>query len=163
MSTTLRPFAIVDSAPAPQEVFVLEGYISLANTVANGAYPVYAQNPETLTQTYNQTGSTVTPNAQFLLMDMNTAVLNILYDTTATLAAGTVTLQAGLDQGNYTSATVTQDINFGAAQAFSAINSGVSLAVNSVLTTGGMVTATVANGAATAGGIVRIRLVCSQS
>ena len=90
--TTLRPFGIVNSTPSPQAVFTLEGYVTLANAAAPGVYQVYNQNPELFTQTYNQSGASITPVPQPLLIDTNVAVLNVALENASNtgLTSGTV-------------------------------------------------------------------------
>jgi hypothetical protein len=90
--TTLRPFGIVNSAPAPQDVFVLDGYITLANSAAAAVYQVYNQNPELLSQTYNQSGSSVSVSPQPLSIDSRVAVLNVALENASNtgLTSGTV-------------------------------------------------------------------------
>lgn len=65
-------FSIIDSAPVPQNVFVLDGYITFQNGANIGVYQVYNENIE---QTYSQSGAVV---AQPLRIDPNIAVLNVI-------------------------------------------------------------------------------------
>jgi hypothetical protein len=169
-NTTRRPFAIVDSAPAPQDVFVLEGYCVLANAAGSQTETIiYNQNPALLTETYTQgTGETFTPDAQPLLIDPGVAVLNVTLDTVAggaLTSTGAATLQVG------TLNALGTDLNqtFGVASAYTAVNTGVvvpsTTVVNIVNTDAntGKLYIKVAGEALTLGGTVRVRLVCTRA
>jgi hypothetical protein len=169
-NTTRRPFAIVDSAPAPQDVFVLEGYCVLADAAGTDSETIiYNQNPALLTETYTQgTGETFTPNAQPLLIDPGVAVLNVTLDTVAggsLTSGGTATLQVG------TLNAAGNDLNqtFGAAAGFAAVNSGIvvpsTTVVNIVNTDAntGKLYIKVGTAALLLGGTVRVRLVCTRA
>jgi hypothetical protein len=112
MTTTFRPYAIVNSAPIPQSVFTLDGYIVLQNGQTIGTYQVYNENPEILNQTYTQgAGETFTSDPQPLKIDPNVAILNVaLKNINGTLGSAGSDVRSGFDLQSSTLSTATLDL-----------------------------------------------------
>jgi hypothetical protein len=178
-NTTRRPFAIVDSAPAPQDVFVLEGYYPIVDplAVATPNYALYKQNPALLSETYTESGASVSQDVQYLTIDPGTVILNVAVDavfpTGATaLAGGSIAIDTALFTAalpNPAAVTGIAILGATAASTFTSAGAGVSAAVNKIVTSAqqGYVTMVVssANVTVTAGdtAVLRVRLVCTKA